>query len=315
MQEGKNGTAVVIGNLDGIHLGHQKVIQEAISTAAVSGLEPVVLTFDPHPNQVLKRPVPPLLTSLSRRIELLFRCALCRIYLCSVDTDFVSWEPDYFVEQLLVKQLNARLVVVGEDFQFGRQRSGNVQTLLSLGLRYRFETKTVAPVLKGHQVVSSTWIRQLIQQGDVRQAASLLTRLHAFTGVVVPGAGLGQKIGFRTANLTNIQELIPPHGVYAVRVERRTGGEFVALADGVMNIGTRPTLHQQGDGTVEVHLFETDQNLYGVSLRVHLLAYLRPERRFPTVSILQEQIAADVEEARRIVQGRCFWISGDGYHA
>ena len=299
-------SVIVIGNFDGVHRGHQAVLRQARALAAGRGLRCVVLTFDPHPSEVLGRGSPPQLTTLARRIELLRHHGATDVAVEPFTMELASWTPDRFADELLAKRLSARAVVVGRNFRFGHKRAGDFDTLVTLGGSYGFEA--VAAEVAGDEEgpFSSTRVRDAIATGDVDRAAHVLGRPHALSGVVEHGDARGRTIGFPTANLGGVSEMLPAYGVYAVRTVR-TGSSAAgssAAADpqasngGVMNVGVRPTV----DGLslrIEVHLFDFDADLYGETLRVDLVARLRGEQKFAGVGELKAQIAKDAEAARK----------------
>jgi riboflavin kinase/FMN adenylyltransferase len=292
------GAAIVIGNFDGVHRGHQAVLRQASKLADQRGLDCVVLTFDPHPSEVLGRGAPPRLTTLARRIELLRAHGATAVTVEPFTTELASWTPERFAEELLVGRLRARAVVVGENFRFGNQRGGDFETLSALGATLGFEA--VAAEVAGDEdgPFSSTRIRDALAVGDVEGAARVLGRPHALGGTVVHGDARGRTIGFPTANLGGVLEMLPAHGVYAVRVAHEEGGQ---VHGGVMNIGRRPTVGGT-DLRLEVNLFDFDGDLYGQVLRVDLVARLRGEQRFSGLDELRAQIAKDAENARKALE-------------
>ena len=302
------GRLVAIGNFDGVHLGHQAVLAGAARDAAARGLSPVVLTFDPHPAAVIGGSAPPVLTTLPRKIELVQRAQpSIRVVVESFDRDFAAQSPETFAEDVLVKRLSARLVIVGKNFRFGRARAGDFDVLAQLGARLGFETRSHALVGDERGTFSSTRAREAIAAGDLDAARAILGRPHALAGTVVRGDQRGRTIGFPTANLGGCREALPPFGVYAVVVDRLGEDDPVSgasrgawLAAGVANIGVRPTVKQDAPPSVEVNLFDLDADLYGSRLRVHLIARLRGERRFPGLDALRAQIAEDADAARAI---------------
>jgi len=294
-------SAVAIGNFDGVHRGHQQVLAEAIDAARNAGLPMLVLTFDPHPAVVLGRPAPEALTALPRKAELLARIGVDRVVVKTFDQAFASLTPERFVEELLVSALGARVVVVGRNFRFGHKRAGDYATLEAFGKKSGFDVRTFE--LRGDErgPFSSTRARDAIRRGDVGEAKHVLGRWHAFSGVVARGDQRGRTLGFPTANVDEVAEIVPAHGVYAVVVDRLDGGAR-ALGRGVMNVGVRPTV-AGADGprrSQEVHLFDFDGDVYGASLRVHVVERLRDERKFASLDELRAQIAADAANARAI---------------
>jgi riboflavin kinase/FMN adenylyltransferase len=292
-------SVVVIGNFDGVHRGHQAVLRQAHALASARGLRCVVLTFDPHPSEVLGRGSPPQLTTLARRIELLRAHGATDVAVEPFTMELAAWTPERFAKELLASRLSARAVVVGRNFRFGHKRAGDFDTLVALGATSGFEA--VAAEVAGDEEgpFSSTRARDAIAAGEVDRAADVLGRPHALSGVVEHGDARGRTIGFPTANLGGVAEMLPAHGVYAVRAMRAGSlASAPALLTGVMNIGVRPTV----DGMslrIEAHLFDFDADLYGETLRVELVARLRGEQKFAGIDELKAQIAKDAEAARK----------------
>jgi riboflavin kinase / FMN adenylyltransferase len=303
MPRPKRPALVAIGNFDGVHRGHQAILAQAVRLAAVDALTPVVLTFDPHPALVVGRGSVPALTTLPRKLELLCRQAEeLQVVVEPFTLQLAETEPADFVAQLLVDKLCARVVLVGENFRFGRGRAGDFALLEKLGATLGFKASAMALEHDDGGAISSTRVRAALEAGDLAEVERLLGRPHALSGTVVPGQGRGRGIGVPTANLDRIAEALPPHGVYAVLVDREQGGDYVRVAAGVANFGVRPTL---GAGpSFEVHLFDSSLDLYGQELRVHLLARLREERKFSGLPELRAQIALDIEAARAIAAAR-----------
>jgi riboflavin kinase / FMN adenylyltransferase len=298
-----SGSLVAIGNFDGVHRGHQAITGQALELAQAASLEPLVLTFDPHPSVVLGRGTVPVLTTLERRIELLRRQSPSLSVVVEPFTlPLAQMEPADFVRTLLVEGLRAKTVIVGENFRFGRGRSGDFQELSRLGDDLGFRACAAKLERDAEAPISSTRVRAALERGALAEAEALLGRPHSLTGLVIPGQGKGRTIGVPTANLSELSEALPPHGVYAVLVDRRTESGFEALAGGVANFGVRPTL---GAGpSFEAHLFDTSLDLYGQELRVHLLSRLREERKFSGLDELRAQIASDMAEARALTATR-----------
>ncbi|MBX3201609.1 MAG: bifunctional riboflavin kinase/FAD synthetase [Labilithrix sp.] len=286
-------SAVIIGNLDGVHRGHQAVLRQARALADARGLRTVVLTFDPHPSQVLRGFTPPRLATLERRVELLRRHGADDVVVEPFTPDFAALTPPRFVKELLVERLGARAVVVGENFRFGAKRAGDLDALRSFGRDLGFEVAAAEVAGDERGPFSSTRVRDAIGSGDLDEATRLLGRRHSISGVVEGGDRRGRTIGFPTANLGGVAEVLPPHGVYAVFADDRPG---------VMNLGVRPTV----DGAnlrVEVHLFDFDGDLYGQAMRVHVVSRIRDEKKFAGLGELRAQIAVDAEAARRSLAG------------
>jgi riboflavin kinase/FMN adenylyltransferase len=293
-------TLVAIGNFDGVHRGHQAVLRAASELARARGLTPVVLTFHPHPAEVLGRGKQAVLTPLSRKLELLTELfGELRVVVEPFTRALSKMGPEQFAKELLASALGAKVVLVGDNFRFGKGRAGDVAALTRLGKELGFEAETHALEGDDSGAFSSTRIRAAVAAGEMDEAARLLGRPHALTGLVAHGDQRGRTIGFPTANLVDIEELMPPHGVYACMV-RQAAGELVGK--GVVNIGTRPTV---GAGySVEAHVLDYSGDLYEHLLRLDLIARLRAEQRFSGVAELAEQIGRDVEAARQILADR-----------
>lgn len=289
--------AVSVGVFDGLHAGHRAVLALLRRRAAERGLESAVITFDPHPLQVVvPEHAPRLLTGIEHRLELLAEAEVDLAAVVLFDEEMRALTPAAFAAAVLADALHARLVVVGEDFRFGRNRLGNVASLAELGDVHGFAVEVV-PLLGGQAPISSTRVRALVAEGRVEEAAAALGRPHEVRGLVVPGDGRGRRLGFPTANIALAPGLaVPPAGVYAVRAGERGG----ALQPAVANIGRRPTFGA-GEETLEVHLLDGAGDLYGRTLRVAFVARLRDEQRFPDAAALKAQIGEDVAAARRVL--------------
>ncbi|HEX7601692.1 MAG TPA: bifunctional riboflavin kinase/FAD synthetase [Polyangiaceae bacterium] len=290
---------VVIGNFDGVHRGHRAVLEGARALAAAQGLRVRVLTFDPHPAVVMGRPAPALLTTLERRAELLRRAGVDEVDVRTFDLAFSRSSPALFAEELLSSALGARIVIVGSNFRFGHKREGDFARLEVLGRDLGFEARSASMVGDERGPFSSTRAREALAAGDLDEVQRVLGRPHAFSGVVVHGQERGRTLGFPTANVEQIAEVVPPDGVYAVVVDTLdAAGQAAALGKGVMNVGVRPTVDGARKRTQEVHLFDLDRDLYDARLRVHVVSRLREERKFPGFEDLKAQIAKDAAGAR-----------------
>ena len=279
------------------------MLAQAVRLAGEAGLVPRVLTFDPHPALVLGRGALPALTSLPRKVELLCRQSPeLQVVVEPFTLQLAHTEPADFTRQLLVEALSAKVVLVGENFRFGRGRAGDFAKLRELGQEQGFEAHATALERDAGGAISSTRVRMALEAGELGIVEALLGRPHALTGVVVQGQGRGRSIGVPTANLSGFSEALPPHGVYAVLLDLKREGVFSALAAGVANFGVRPTL--DAGPSFEAHLFDTSLDLYGQELRVHLLGRLREERKFSGIDELVAQIARDIEAGRVITSRR-----------
>jgi riboflavin kinase/FMN adenylyltransferase len=291
--------ALVIGNFDGVHKGHQSVLVEEVQIARGLGLVPSVLTFDPHPAAVVGGGAPPVLTTLERRAELMGELGVERLYVRRFDAVFASWEPERFARDLVAEALLARVVVVGQNFRFGTKRAGDLALLRSLGTELGFEVRVHGIASDANGPFSSTRAREAIAAGTLDEAERVLGRPHALSGVVVHGQERGRTINVPTANIAPVAEMLPPDGVYAVRAEiLEDDGQVVPLPGGVTNIGMRPTVGGT-TRTVETYLLGFAGDLYGERLRVHLVSRLRDEQKFAGLDELKAQIARDCVQARR----------------
>lgn len=291
-----SSSVVVIGNFDGVHRGHVGVLSDAQAFAkrTTPPLAVRALTFDPHPATVMGRVAPPVLTTLERKAELLRLSGADEVVVRTFDRAFSEKTPEIFARDLLAGSLGARVVVVGENFRFGHNRAGDFATLGALGRELGFETHAAELRGDARGAFSSTRVRAAVGAGDLDEVFAVLGRPHAFSGVVVHGAHRGRTIGFPTANVGDVAEMLPPDGVYAVRVE--------GIGGGVMNIGVRPTVAgAEAKRSQEVHLFDFDRDLYGARLRVHLVGRIRGEEKFSGIEALRAQIAKDADSARRIL--------------
>lgn len=295
--------ALAIGFFDGVHLGHQTVIQEAIKMSHSSGWLPAVMTFDPHPRTLFgKSPIHRFLTPLDEKMALFAKLGVKRTYVIRFDKHFASLSKQAFVEEVLMP-LKVRAVSVGFNFTFGHRAEGKAQDLLELS-QGRFLTKIIDPITlkQGEQslVISSTRLRQSLDVGDMGMAEKILGRPYAMEGTVVHGDGRGQKIGFPTANVQLSQPyLIPRRGVYLVKVELDGGSYF-----GLMNIGVRPTFGDQLEERLEVHLLDQSGNFYGKRIRVYFIDFIREERKFASVDELITQIEQDKKDAENWIATR-----------
>src|SRR6185436_12372814 len=285
-----------LGNFDGLHRGHQQLIQQVRVRAAERGGTAVAVIFDPHPPQVLRPDkAPPLLMTLEQKLEAFERGGLEAVVIVRFTRELSQWEPEAFVERVLIDWLRVSEVWVGENFLFGRDRKGTFTLLRALGEDRGFRTEKIEPVRYKDFVVSSTRVRHLIGEGRVDEAGALLGRYYTIDGVVVHGDGRGRELGYPTANLDVASALLPAFGIYVT----------VATIDGVTHpsvtsVGVRPTI---GDGrlTIEALLLDGSKDLYGARVRLGFVSRLREERKFDGLDALKVQIAADCNDARGIL--------------
>jgi riboflavin kinase/FMN adenylyltransferase len=285
---------LALGNFDGLHRGHRKILDRLQRVAGERRATSVVMTFDPHPPRVVRPDkAPPLLMTKAQKLEGLAKAGVDGAAIVRFTHELSQWEPETFVRTVLVDWLRVSEVWVGANFLFGHDRSGNFSLLRTLGARYGFKAEKIDPVRYKDFVVSSTRVRRLVTEARVDEAAALLGHPYAVEGVVVRGAQRGRSIGFPTANLCSENELLPPHGVYATN----------AIIDGIVmpsvtNIGTRPTVDSSGETSVETHIFDLERDLYGATMRLAFVQRLRDERAFDSLDLLKSQIAADCARAR-----------------
>ena len=293
-QSAAEPTVVTIGNFDGVHLGHQRILGTVCEIARQAGCKSAVLTFFPHPARVLRpADAPPLLMTLDQRLAAIEALGVDVAFVLRFDPQLAAVSAEDFVRRFLVDTMHARTLLVGGNFRFGHRQSGDVQLLVQLGQRWDFDVKTLPPVIKDGIVVSSTAIRAALREGRVEDARNLLGRPYALAGEIRTGTGQGRKLVVPTLNLATEQEMLPKNGVYATEVA--VGGKTYRAAT---NVGVRPTF----DGvrvTIESHLFDFSENLTSGQMEVRFWTRLRDEQKFPGPDALRHQILKDIEEARR----------------
>lgn len=291
-------SAITVGFFDGVHLGHQAVIRRTVEVARERRLRVVGITFDRHPREILTPDnVPQLLTTLRRKAELIEVIGVDTLLVLTFDEPFSRWPPEEFVERVLAKGLSTRHAVVGENFTFGYKAAGNLQVLTELGVGHGFSVEGVALLSIDGRAVSSTSVREAIASGDLQWPETALGRRYVVEGTVVPGAGRGAGLGFRTANLrTPARILLPGRGVYAGRafVEGSTWAAAI-------NVGINPTFGQEAFH-LEAHLLGFEGDLQGKVMAIELWERLRDEVRFDSPEALAEQIREDVERTRTLVR-------------
>ena len=257
----------------------------------------MVVTFDPHPEKILRPDkAPHLLTATPHKIALIRALGVRHLLIISFDKHFAATEPEDFVQQLVQHSKPLREICVGHEWSFGRNRRGNLQLLEKLGAQFDFNVVGIPPVTVNGELVSSTTIRRAVEGGDLKKAATMLGREYTILGTVVHGDDLGKKIGFPTANLSAHSEQFPPNGVYFA--EARLDG---VVYPGVVNLGYRPTMSSgRSDRILEVYLFDFNRDIYGKDLELRFVRYLRPEKKFENVDALVRQIERDVQQAREL---------------
>jgi riboflavin kinase/FMN adenylyltransferase len=283
-------SGLAIGVFDGVHLGHQAVVRSLAGDVAV-------LTFEPHPLAVIApERLPARLTSLDQRVRYLRELGTVAVVAVKFDRALRELSPADFVRELARIFPDLREIAIGENWSFGRHREGNAARLSELAAERGLRVNAIAPVQLDGALVSSTRIREAIGQRRFAEAARCLGRSHAVTGTVIAGEARGRTIGFPTANLGGVEQLLPPRGVYAVHA-RVAGGVYPA----VMNLGQRPTFTSNGTDSLEVHLIEGGRDLYGMEMELFDFAWIRDEQKFADTTALREQITRDVETARRLL--------------
>jgi riboflavin kinase/FMN adenylyltransferase len=287
---------LALGNFDGLHRGHMKILDRVVRQAHEHGGIPVVMTFEPHPTRIVRPDkAPPLLMTTAQRLEGFARADVQAVAIVRFTPEMARWEPETFVQRVVVDWMRVAEVWVGANFLFGHDRSGNFSLLRLLGARYSFKAEKIDPVRYKDFVVSSTRIRRLVSEARVDEAAALLGRHYFIDGTVVRGQRRGHDLGFPTANLRSENELIPPRGVYAT-----LAGLGEEVRAGITNIGLRPTFHDSTSTVVETHLFDLDRDLYDAPIRLWFIRRLRDERTFEGPSALRAQIEADCAVARAL---------------
>ncbi len=288
---------IAAGVFDGMHLGHQAVLSEALRESKKIGATAVALTFDPHPTTVLRPDaVPGLLTPTPFKLRLMERMGVTHALVVTFDKDFAALQAEDFVEQLCAAANPLAGICIGKGWAFGNQRRGNIDLLRQLGREKNFFTCEVPPVRIDDMVISSTMIRLALSEGRLSDAGQLLGRDHTIAGPVLRGAGLGRQIGFPTANLATDHLQLPPDGVYAVEVLVEGKPH-----PGVANLGIRPTVDKTRTRLLEIHLFDYAGDLYDREVEVRLKHFLRREQRFDSLDLLKSQIARDAEAAREFL--------------
>jgi riboflavin kinase / FMN adenylyltransferase len=287
---------VALGNFDGVHLGHREIIRRTVESAHSKDRDALVYTFDPHPRLVLgKAPDVPRITPPRERAEILEGLGIDVLILAEFTKEFANQAPQEFIRDILMEELGARNIFIGENYRFGKNRSGSAEALKHMAPELGFQAHVVRPVMWGGEIVSSSRIRRHLLNGEMTEANALLGRSFIIEGRVIHGHHRGKKIGFPTANIKPEVKLHPPEGVYAVfcKVDDR-------IHLGVMNIGYNPTFKDKRV-SYEVHILDFAGDIYGRTIRVYLIERLREERTFENIDALKMQIARDVEVGRDVL--------------
>jgi riboflavin kinase/FMN adenylyltransferase len=300
-ERGLRGSVISVGNFDGLHIGHQKIIRAVVSGARTEKAIATIITFDPHPLKVLRPDAaPPLIMTIKQRVAGFAECGLDAALVMRFDRALADLSAEEFVRSVLVETVRAKRILVGANFRFGYQQAGNVDLLTRLGKEHGFDVEIMAAAEVGGRAVSSTEIRRAVAEGKVYEACELLGHPFALTGMIRAGAGRGSKIVFPTLNLAAEQELLPARGVYAT--ESVVGGRTFRS---VTNVGVRPTFDGQGL-SVESHLFDFRDQVTGGPLEVRFWKRLREERKFDGAEALKAQIASDILAAQDFFKSPAF---------
>jgi riboflavin kinase/FMN adenylyltransferase len=293
---------LTIGNFDGVHVGHRRILETVVARARDLGGQAVVYTFDPHPTKVLYPDASPaLLTTLEQKLELLALAGADAVIVEPFSRAFARVSAGAFVREFIHERIRPAEVYVGYDFHFGRDREGSMRMLTETGPRLGFSVTIIPEVTIDEGDVNSTRIRRLVAEGRVEETVAMLGRPYAVRGKVVEGDRRGRRIGFPTANLGSENEILPGRGVYAGTLRFLGDGEPARGVElpAVINVGTRPTFEGPEHVLAEAHLIDFEGDLYGRRVELCFRHHLRPERRFPGVEALKQQIGADLVEGRR----------------
>lgn len=287
--------ALTIGNFDGVHLGHQAMLQRMEEAARKRGLPACVMTFEPHPREFFTPDqAPTRLTSLREKLELFEQYGVEQVFICRFNQQFAGTPAEDFAADILQRRLQTRWMLIGDDFRFGARRAGDFSLLQQAGAQLGVEVEEMHSVTEDNLRVSSTAVREALAAGDMELAARLLGRPYSISGRVEHGDNLGHKIGFPTANIQLKHNRPPVWGIFAVEVH----GLGETPLQGAASLGVRPTVKNNGLPTLEVHLFNFDRQVYNQHVRVDFLHKLRDEMKFPNLETLTAQIAADVVNAK-----------------
>jgi riboflavin kinase/FMN adenylyltransferase len=287
--------ALTIGNFDGVHLGHQALLNELRAVSKARNLQSAVVIFEPHPREFFTPDQAPVrLTSLREKLELFAEMGMERVHVCRFNALFAKIEAVDFIHELH-KKLHARFVLIGDDFRFGSGRSGDFALMEQIGNKHGFPVQAMHSIRYDDVRISSTAIRAALLAGQMREAQRYLGRHYSISGRVVHGDGMGKKIGFPTANIQLKHNRPPLSGIFVVQAHV----EGLGVLQGAASLGVRPTVKQDKKPVLEVHLFEFAQQIYGKHLRIEFLQKLRDEEKYPDVATLTRQIAIDVEHAKK----------------
>ena len=293
-------TVLTIGNFDGVHRGHRALLEQLTAKARACALPATVLTFEPHPREFFApEQAPARLSSLREKLELLEDCGVDRVHVCRFNRKLAALTSDDFIEQVLVQGLSVRHLIVGDDFCFGKGRSGNFAQLCAAGAEHRFGVEAMATVDFGGVRVSSSAVRDALSAGNIELARKLLGREYVIAGRVVHGDKIGRTLGFPTANVQLRRKRLPLTGIFAVTVS----GLGDQPLPGAASLGVRPTLAEGLKPVLEIHLLDFNKEIYGAHVSVNFHHKLRDEAKYESLDALKAQIARDVEATRAYFQG------------
>jgi riboflavin kinase / FMN adenylyltransferase len=292
---GHSPIALTIGNFDGVHLGHQAMLQRLREAALVHGLPSAVLTFEPHPREFFSpADAPARLTSLREKLELFRAHGIDQVHVARFDRAYASMSPQQFIDDLLVKNLKIRWLLIGDDFRYGAQRGGDFALLKQAATHLGFALESMGSIEIAGERVSSTGVRDALAAADFARAARLLGRPYCISGRVAHGKKLGRELGFPTANIALKRKRAPLNGIYAVKLYGIGAKPLPAVA----SLGVRPTVLDGAAPLLEIHVLDFNQDIYGRRVSVAFLHKLRDEEKYPDIESLRRQIAIDVENAR-----------------
>ena len=292
-------TVITLGTFDGLHIGHQQIVETVIQKSHQSGSRNLLITFDPHPRKIVPgRNDVKLLSTLEEKILILDKLGLENLFIIKFTSEFSKQTPEQFVEKYLVNGTGLKEIIIGYDHHFGKGRGGDFELLQSLGQKFNFDVTVVPEYSIDSETVSSTKIRNALLSGDVVKAGEMLGRLYSFKGIIVRGDGRGKKLGFPTANISIDDEdkLIPAKGIYA--------GECIVEGEkhyGLLSLGSRPTFHKDGEIIPEFYIFDFDRDIYDRVMHVNLVEKIRDEEKFNSVEELITRMKKDEERGKEIL--------------
>ncbi|MCX8085142.1 MAG: bifunctional riboflavin kinase/FAD synthetase [Calditerrivibrio sp.] len=291
------GSAITIGNFDGVHIGHSEIIKKVVSLARENDLLSIVVTFDPHPVKFFGEEIL-LLTDLEKKNELLEELGVdCHLVL-NFNKELMSMDPEVFVREIIVKRLKAKYVVVGYDYRFGARRKGDFELLKIFSKKYGYEAIKHEKIILDNLTVSSSNIRKLLKDGELKLASSMLGRFYSIIGKVIKGDGIGRLLSYPTANIKVIEYQTPKNGTYATKIKIKD-----IMYDSVTNVGFRPTIPGNHELRIETHIFDFNNDIYDEKVELFFVDYLREEKKFESFDELKVQISEDCKRAKYILKG------------